>query len=147
MIETALVLVWTLAAGPKVASLVSGSEVHIDAPGGDMQVRPKPNQKTEVIFIGKPLVSVRRGDTTLTCRRLVARNDAQGQIETADCAGEVRLKRRDQIVTCDTAHFDTAAGRVVCRGKQATVHDGQSVMRCDELAYEFDSGNVDGTGS
>ncbi len=135
ILPTALVLVFAAfsepqAPPPPVPVYVEAEEVQYLA------------QERQVIFLGDPLVHVRREDATLVCRKLVIQNDGQGQLETADCTGDVRLDRGDQVVTCDTASFRNAANRVICRGKPVVVRDGQSVGRGDELIYDLDDGKA-----
>jgi lipopolysaccharide export system protein LptA len=137
----ALLLLSAVALLAKPEASTGSVPVHVDA--DRVEWLPKTRQ---VVFLGKPFVRLRREDATLLCRKLVAKNDAQGQIETADCTGDVRLERGEQVVTCETATFNNAAGRVVCRGKPVVLRDGQSVMRGDELTYELESGNAVLTG-
>jgi lipopolysaccharide transport protein LptA len=137
----ALFLLSAIALVAKPEASTGPVPVHVDA--DQVQWLPKTKQ---VVFLGKPFVRMKRDDATLFCHKLVAKNDAQGQIETADCTGDVRLERGDQVVTCETARFENAAGRVVCRGKPVVIRDGQSVMRGDQLIYELESGNAVLTG-
>ncbi len=94
-------------------------------------------QRREVTFTGTP-VTLRRDDATLTCRRLVAKNDAQGQIAQATCTGDVRFTRGTRLVTCERATFDNAAARIVCEGNPV-LHDGPSEARGTRLIYELRS--------
>jgi lipopolysaccharide transport protein LptA len=135
-------LLWALSAVTKPTSAAADAvSVQVDA--HQIQYRSKQRQ---IVFLGKPLVRLKRQDATLMCHRLVANNDDKGQIATADCTGDVRLERGEQIVTCATATFDNAAGEVVCRGNPVIIRDGQSVMRGDKLTYDLDSGNAVLTG-
>jgi lipopolysaccharide export system protein LptA len=143
-----LLTLWALLA-PRPATPAPGattaSRVNVDVgPAGKVQYRPKANQ---AIFLGDPLVRVKRGDATLLCRKLVAQNFTQGQVDSADCTGDVRLEHGEQTVTCDTAHFENASGRLTCRGKLVVVHDGQSVMRGTLLTYDLDSGDAELSGN
>ena len=106
--------------------------VHVDADEVYYQYRER-----KVLFVGKPLVRLTREDAVLTCKRLVAENDDQGQIEKAVCTGDVRLVRGVRTVTCEKATFEEKLARVVCVGNPE-LHDGKSVMRGEELVYDLD---------
>lgn len=106
--------------------------VHVDADEVYYQYRDR-----KVLFVGKPLVKLTREDAVLTCKRLVAENDDQGQIEKAVCTGDVRLVRGVRTVTCEKATFEEKLARVVCVGNPE-LHDGKSVMRGEELVYDLD---------
>jgi lipopolysaccharide export system protein LptA len=90
----------------------------------------------KVVFTGKPLVTLTREDATLTCRRLVAENDAAGRIRKAVCTGDVKLTRGTRVVTCETATYEERTARVTCTG-EPVLRDGDSVMRGDVLAYDL----------
>jgi lipopolysaccharide export system protein LptA len=90
----------------------------------------------EVIFTGKPFVRLTQGDAVLTCRKLVAKNDDEGRIETAVCTGDVKLTRGERVVTCQKATFDDAAGRVVCEG-DPVLRDGPNEARGERLTYDL----------
>lgn len=90
----------------------------------------------KVVFTGKPLVTLTREDATLTCRKLVAENDAAGKIRRAVCTGDVKLTRGPRVVTCETAVYEEKAARVTCTGNPV-LKDGESVMRGEVLAYDL----------
>ena len=90
----------------------------------------------KVVFTGKPLVRLTREDATLTCRKLVAENDAAGKIRRATCTGDVTLTRGPRTVTCETAVYEEATARVTCTGNPV-LRDGQSVLRGEVLAYDL----------
>ena len=91
----------------------------------------------KVVFVGKPLVKLTREDAVLTCKKLVAENDAEGQIRRAVCTGDVKLVRGSREATCETATFDNQANTVVCRGNPV-LRDGQSVVEGEELTYDLE---------
>jgi len=93
-------------------------------------------KERKVVFTGKPLVTLTRGDAVLTCRKLVAENDEQGRIRQAVCSGDVKLTRGTRIVTCQTATFEEKAARVTCAGNPV-LRDGETVMRGEELVYDL----------
>lgn len=97
--------------------------------------------KREAIFTGKPTVRLTQGDAVLTCRRLVATNDAAGRIEKAVCTGDVRFARGARIVTCETATFENGAGRVTCEGNPV-LRDGATVAHGERLVYELATDEV-----
>ncbi len=105
--------------------------VRIDAE--EVQYLYKDNK---VVFVGKPLVKLTREDAVLTCKRLVAENDADGQIRRAVCTGDVKLVRGSREATCETATFDNRANTVVCRGNPV-LRDGRSVVEGEELTYDL----------
>ncbi len=90
----------------------------------------------KVVFTGKPLVTLTREDATLTCRKLVAENDAQGRIQRAVCTGDVKMVKGTRIVTCETATYEEKSARVTCTGNPV-LKDGESVMRGEVLAYDL----------
>ncbi len=93
-------------------------------------------QKREVTFTGKKPVTMTRDDVTLTCQRLVAKNDEAGQIVTAVCQGGVKVVRGERTVTCDEATYDNAAARVVCDGN-TVLRDGGSEAHGQRLVYDL----------
>jgi lipopolysaccharide export system protein LptA len=94
-------------------------------------------QRREVVFTGKPVVLTRQ-DARLTCERLVAKNDARGQIAQAVCSGDVRFVRGDRLVTCEKATYEAAAARLVCEGSPV-LRDGPSEARGTRLVYDLRS--------
>jgi lipopolysaccharide export system protein LptA len=95
-------------------------------------------QKHEVVFSGKKPVTLVKDDATLTCRRIIARTDEEGQIVTASCTGDVRFVRGLRVVTCEEATFDNAAERVVCVGSPI-LRDRGSEARGTRLVYDLRS--------
>jgi lipopolysaccharide export system protein LptA len=93
-----------------------------------------------VVFTGKP-VTLTREDARLSCARLVAKNDAAGQIVTATCQGDVKLVRGERTVTCDTATYENAAARVTCLGN-TVLRDAGAEGRGERLVYELRSDEV-----
>ena len=98
-------------------------------------------RERQTVMTGKPLVTLRREDATLVCRRLVADNDGGGDIQHAVCEGDVKLTRADRVVTCNRATYEGATGRVVCRG-DPVLHDGESIIHCDQVVYDLDQDKV-----
>lgn len=98
-------------------------------------------RERRTILTGRPFVTFIREDATLICRRAVAYNDAQGDIQHAVCEGDVKLTRGERIVTCNRATFEAAEGRIVCRG-DPVLHDGATVLRCEEVVYDLDRDRV-----
>jgi lipopolysaccharide export system protein LptA len=94
-------------------------------------------QKRQVVFTGKPVV-LTRGDARLTCERLVADNDARGQIARAVCSGDVRFVRGERLVTCERATYDAVAARLVCEGNPV-LREGTTEARGTRLVYELRS--------
>jgi lipopolysaccharide export system protein LptA len=90
----------------------------------------------KVVFTGKPLVTLTREDATLTCRKLVAENDAEGRIRRAVCTGDVKMVKGTRTVTCETATYEEKSARVTCTGNPV-LKDGESVMRGEVLAYDL----------
>jgi lipopolysaccharide export system protein LptA len=90
----------------------------------------------KVVFTGKPLVTLTREDAVLTCRKLVAENDAAGKIRKAVCTGDVKLTRGPRVVTCETATYEERTARVTCTG-EPVLRDGDSVMRGEVLVYDL----------
>jgi len=97
-------------------------------------------QRREVVFTGKPVVLTRQ-DARLTCEKLVAKNDARGQIAQAVCSGDVRFARGARIVTCERATYEAAAARLVCEG-DPVLKDGPSEARGRRLVYDLRADEV-----
>ena len=93
-------------------------------------------KERKVVFTGKPFVTLSREDARLTCRKLVAENDAEGRIRKATCTGDVKLVRGTRTVTCETATYEEAGSRLTCTG-DPVLRDGESVMRGDVLVYDL----------
>lgn len=98
-------------------------------------------RERRTILTGKPLVTFVREDATLVCRKAVAENDEQGEIQHAVCEGDVKLTRGDRIVTCNRATFEAAEGKVFCRG-DPVLYDGASVIHSEEVVYDLDRDRV-----
>jgi lipopolysaccharide export system protein LptA len=134
-LSVALLALLALAGEPS-APPASGAPVRVDAEEVRYLYRTR-----QVIFTGKPHVRLTRDGMVLTCRRLVADNDEQGRIARAVCTGEVRLVRGSRVVTCETATFENAAGRVVCEG-DPLLRDGATEARGQRLTYDLASDEV-----
>lgn len=127
----ALVLAVALGATPAAAAQ-KRENVRVDA----QEVRyDYPNRL--VTLTGTPHVKLTRGDATLTCRKAVAKNDAQNRIESAVCTGDVRFTRGERVITCDEATFDNVKGRVVCVGAPVVLRDRSTEARGARLVYEL----------
>ncbi len=132
----AMLLALASVAGPTATSAAAERpKVFVDAAEAQYAF-----QKREVVFTGAP-VRLRREDATLTCRRLVARNDEHGQVEHAVCTGDVRFVRGVRTVTCDRATFENAAGTVLCEGSPV-LHDGPSEAHGTRLVYNLKTDEV-----
>jgi lipopolysaccharide export system protein LptA len=95
----------------------------------------------KVLVTGKPFVTLRRGDMTLTCRKLAGDNDEKGQLVRATCEGDVKLVRTTRVVTCERAQFDRDAAKVVCEGNPL-LRDGETEARGKRLTYFLDADEV-----
>jgi lipopolysaccharide export system protein LptA len=126
---TAALLALALAAAP--AAPAASPTVTVDAEEVQYLYR-----EGKVVFTGKPLVTLTREDARLTCRKLVAENDAAGKIRKATCTGDVKLVRGSRVVTCETATYEERTARVTCTGNPV-LRDGENVMRGDVLAYDL----------
>jgi lipopolysaccharide export system protein LptA len=133
----AAVLALVAAAGPALPP--STSPVRVDAAEIHYLFRSR-----EAVFTGKP-VTLTRDDAVLTCARLVAKNDEQGQIVTATCQGDVKLVRGDRTITCDSAVYENAAARVTCVGN-TVLRDRGAEGRGERLVYELRDDEVKFTG-
>jgi lipopolysaccharide export system protein LptA len=97
-------------------------------------------QKREVTFTGAPVV-LTRDDARLTCRELLARTDAAGQVQVATCQGDVKLTRADRVLTCLKAVFEAGPDRVTCEG-DAVLREGGSEARGARLVYDLGADEV-----
>jgi lipopolysaccharide export system protein LptA len=120
----------TASTAPRAAAAAGEGKVRIDA-----EELHYAFQKREVIFTGKPVV-LTRGDAKLTCARLVATNDARGEVSQAICSGDVRFERGERLVTCEKATYEAAAARLVCEGSPV-LRDGPSEARGTRLVYDL----------
>ena len=68
-------------------------------------------KERRTILTGQPLVTFTREDATLVCRKAVAENDAQGEIQRATCEGDVKLTRGGATRCCATAAPSCTARR------------------------------------
>ena len=127
------------AAGAKTGTAARSAPVpptHVQAALADYLYKER-----RTILTGQPLVTFTREDAILVCRKAVAENDAQGEIQHATCEGDVKLTRGDRVVTCARATFEAASGKVVCRG-DPVLRDGASVLHCEEVVYDLDQDRV-----
>lgn len=146
MIGAALALVLALAAptaaapprrvGAAASSSAAPPPTQVQAATADYLYRER-----RTILTGKPFVTFIRDGATLVCRRAVAENDAQGDIQHAVCEGDVKLTRGERVVTCNRATFEAAEGKVFCRG-DPVLYDGATVMHCEEVVYDLDRDRV-----
>jgi lipopolysaccharide export system protein LptA len=94
------------------------------------------SKQRRTVMTGDPLVTLRRDDASLVCRKLVAESDGAGDVVQAVCEGDVKITRGEKTVTCDRATYDAAAARIVCQG-EPVLRDGRSVLHCDEVTYDL----------
>jgi lipopolysaccharide export system protein LptA len=130
---TAALLALALAAAPAGAPPAPAASPAVTVDAEEVQYLYR---EGKVVFTGKPLVTLTREDAKLTCRKLVAENDAAGKIRKATCTGDVKLVRGTRVVTCETATYEERTARVTCTGNPV-LRDGESVMRGDVLAYDL----------
>jgi lipopolysaccharide export system protein LptA len=129
------------AAAPARRAVSAASPSSGAAPAGEGRVRVDADevhyafQKREVTFTGNPVV-LTRADARLTCARLVAKNDARGEIAQAVCTGDVRFVRGERLVTCEKATYEAAAARLLCEG-EPVLKDGPSEARGTRLVYDL----------
>jgi len=135
-VTLSLVLALASLAGPS-STPAGGERPKVFADAAEVQYA---FPKGEVIMTGTP-VRLRREDATLTCLRLVAKKDEEGQISHAVCTGDVKLVRGLKTVTCERATFENAAATVVCEGSPV-LHDGPSEAHGTRLTYYLKSDKV-----
>jgi lipopolysaccharide export system protein LptA len=126
-------------------SSAGGTHAELPASGGPVSIDADQFKyvypKRQIIFTGNPFVRMTRDDAVLTCRRLVAENDEAGRIVRAICTGDVKLERGTRTVTCESATFLNAEGRLVCEG-HPVLQDGGTIARGDVLTYDLASDEV-----
>jgi lipopolysaccharide export system protein LptA len=93
-------------------------------------------QKREVVFSGEP-VTLTHQDARLTCKRLVAKQDAHGEIALAVCQGDVVFTSGARRVTCAKATYDAPAERLVCEGEPVVLQEAGSTARGTRLEYDL----------
>jgi lipopolysaccharide export system protein LptA len=108
--------------------------VTVDA--ADLQYAPR---RREIVFSGKPVVTLTRGDAKLTCKKLVAKNDENGRIHTATCDGDVQFTKGERVITCATATYDDPAARVTCEGTPVTLRDQGIHAEGTRLVYDLET--------
>jgi lipopolysaccharide export system protein LptA len=123
---------------PTKSAAPAGKAVPVDVQAASIEYRYK---ERRTVMTGDPLVTLTREDATLVCKRLVAEMDAAGQIARATCEGDVKLTRAERVVTCESATFENATGRVTCVGTPE-LRDGPSVVRGERLVYDLDEDRV-----
>lgn len=135
----ALLLALTAVAGRATPAPAGPSGPAGAAPAGPVRVDAREVkyafQKREVVFTGEP-VTLTHDDARLTCRRLVARTDEQGEIVVAVCEGDVTFARGPRRVTCARATYDAQRERLVCEGSPI-LYDGGSEARGTRLVYDL----------
>jgi len=124
-----LVLAAPAAAPPSKAAAAKAVPAHVDA-----DVIRYSWSTRKVTMLGKPFVTLTREDLTLTCRKLVGDNDVSGQLARATCEGDVKLVRGTRTVTCERAHYDRDAARIICEGNPV-LRDGETEARGKRLTY------------
>ena len=124
-----LALAAPAAAPPSKAAAAKAVPAHVDA-----DVIRYSWSTRKVTMLGKPFVTLTREDLTLTCRKLVGDNDVSGQLARATCEGDVKLVRGTRTVTCERAHYDRDAARIICEGNPV-LRDGETEARGKRLTY------------
>jgi lipopolysaccharide export system protein LptA len=116
----------------KAAAAPADARVRVDA--REVQYTFKARQ---VVFSGEP-VTLTHQDAKLTCRRLVAKQDANGEIALAVCEGDVAFTSGPRRVTCAKATYDAPASRLVCEGSPV-LREGGSEARGTRLVYDLEA--------
>jgi lipopolysaccharide export system protein LptA len=119
----------------------------IQIEAGSLEMREK---KKEAIFSGN--VKVVQGDTTMTSKSLVALYDQNAPLKSAtpgpggnssirrlEAKGAVVVTQKDQVVSGETAIFDTRANLITMRGG-VVLTQCKNVMRGDRLAVDMTTG-------
>jgi lipopolysaccharide transport protein LptA len=136
-VTAGLALALAALAAPTVANLPL-------AGGGQVTVSAKqfkyvfPKQQLE--YTGDP-VRFTRGDSHLSCNRLVAQLEKNGEVREATCEGNVRFDRADKLVTCEKATYQAAAQRLTCQGKP-TIKSGAMTATGKSLVYDLEKDEV-----
>ena len=84
---------------------------------------------------GKPVKLV-RGDATLTCLKLTAKQNEAEEFQWALCEGEVRFVRGERSITCEKATYDDPGARLTCEGN-AELRSGRTVLNGTRLVYDL----------
>jgi lipopolysaccharide export system protein LptA len=92
-------------------------------------------------YNGSP-VHVTLRDMVLTCNRLgVQLDEADQQVVSSTCDGDVRLQRGARTLTCDKATFDDPSSRFTCEGKPV-IRNGATSMACSKVVYDLTKDEV-----
>jgi len=83
--------------------------IQVDADASELRER-----QGRIIYTGN--VKARRGNTRLTCDRLVAYLDRSGNVSRVECAGNVQVTDQDRWARADRADFDNVSGVVEMTG-------------------------------
>jgi lipopolysaccharide assembly outer membrane protein LptD (OstA) len=123
-----------LAASPALTRLpgAGGGEIVLTGDGVTAKyiVREKRTELT-----GSP-VKLIRGDATLTCKHLTAKQNDAEQFEWATCEGDVRFVRGDRSITCEKALYDDPAAKLTCEGNPE-LRSGKTVLNGSRLVYDL----------
>jgi lipopolysaccharide export system protein LptA len=158
-VHTAVLALALAAAGEAVAqksvqagpNAMQGFSQNRDQPiqieAGSLEMREK---KKEATFSGN--VKVVQGDTTMTSKSLVAFYDQNAPLKSAtpgpggsssirrlEAKGGVVVTQKDQVVSGETAIFDTRANLITMRGG-VVLTQCKNVMRGDRLAVDMTTG-------
>jgi lipopolysaccharide export system protein LptA len=132
---TAAALLLLAAVAKPVPVTPGASPVHVDAAEVHYAF-----QKREVVWTGDP-VTLTRDDGRLTCRKLVAKTDAAGQVQVATCTGDVKFVRGERTLTCERAIFEATTNRVTCEGNPV-LREGGSEAHGSRLVYDLTADEV-----
>jgi lipopolysaccharide export system protein LptA len=121
-------------AGPPVKLSGKGEPAYVDA--AELQYKAR---QREIVFVGKPVVTLTRGDAKLVCKKLVVKNDESGKAQTASCQGDVNFTKGARVITCATATYDDPAARVTCEGTPVTLRDQGIQAEGTRLVYDLET--------
>jgi lipopolysaccharide export system protein LptA len=141
-------------------SLAQGSDQPMEITSRGVNVRSVPIGK-EVIFEGN--VTVKRGDETLTCDRLVmvyyekkeanagkgrakrlAKDlDYLGNIKSFTASGNVKIIQNERMAVADEALYDNVKRTIRLKGGRPVLREGPDVLIGDPIFIHLDDNRID----
>lgn len=121
---------------PKPAPTATGSQ-RIDIKSDRLEIQGKNNQ---AVWVGR--VRAKRGDTELSCDRLIAHYTANQQISRIECLGSVEMRDGDRWAKGERAEFDNQRGVLVVTGSPEA-RQGVNHMRGTKVTFHMEKDVVE----
>ncbi|MDQ3265291.1 MAG: LptA/OstA family protein [Myxococcota bacterium] len=116
---------------PTAQQLRSGSQ-QIDIKADRLEIQGRANQ---AVWVGR--VRAKRGNTDLSCDRLVAYYTPDQQISKIECTGSVEMHDGDRWAKGERAEFDNARGVLIVTGSPEA-QQGPNHMRGTKVTFHME---------